>query len=415
MSEKLIKDYKGDLIKKSKSRKILDKIYEEEVSCFCMPDGQWYRVTSTDKIVYDHALKKYVLRSDSKLVEGIVNAKEERGFFSQGHDEIMLKRRTSSKDGRGSYSDYSMCMNEEVAEKLGYEESIADGGFYRKSEITNDERKGWFSKKTIPNNERSKSYNLESDPDKKKSLQEAYDKLDIKPNASAKSIGKIIGDLTFGLEVEVINGFLPSRIRNKYGIKSLKDGSLRSESGEGIEFVSMPMGGAKGVEVIRAFCKELSKRCEVNDYCSVHIHYGNVRKDKLYVLSLYSLAVKIQTEIGRYFPHSRFNSIKADGKVYCKKLESLGINYSNILKSTNEEQFKANVITEFNKLYAWLNRGKILGEEYAERSVERVYKINPDGKKMFCDSWLRNVYTIKSTYHSIQGNKWDKCICPLFK
>ncbi len=237
---------------------------------------------------------------------------------------------------------------------------------------------------------------------------ESYNNLKIKPNASATSIAKIIGDYTFGVEVEVINGFLPSRIRKKYGIKALKDGSLRHDNGEGIEYVTMPMSGAKGIEVLRGFTKELSKRCEVNNYCSVHVHFGNVRKDKIYVLSLYSLILKIQDEIQSYFPFSRLNSIKADGKVYCKKLENLGINYDVISKSKTEEEFKATVLHEFSKIYRWLNHGKDLGEEYAERSVERTYKTTPEGKKMFSDAWLRNIYTVKSTYHSIQGNKWDK-------
>lgn len=409
MSEKLVKDYKGDLIKKTGARKILGKYYEEDVSCFLMPDQQWYRITSTDKIILDYALNKYVLRSDNKLYEGIVNTKGDKGHFSIGHNEVCLRHKGSlSKEGRGSFMDAGYCFNEEIALSLGYFECFGDGFFYRKSEIKDADLKSWFNKKIIPNNERAKDYNLESNPEKKKELINAYNALSIKPNKSSSSIAKIIGDFTFGIEVEVINGFLPARIRKKLGIKALKDGSLRSDAGEGIEFVTMPMSGAKGIEVLRKFTEELSKRCEINNYCSVHIHYGNVRKDKIYVLSLYSLALKIQDEVQKYFPYSRLNSIKPDGKVYCNKLPNLGIKYNAIAASKTEEQFKDNVLAEFGKIYKWLNHGKDLGEEYAERSVNRVFKTTPDGKKMFCDSWLRNIYTVKSTYHSIQGNKWDK-------
>lgn len=409
MSEKLVKDYKGDLIKKSAARKILGKYYEEGVTCFLMTDGQWYRITSTDKVIFDHAIKKHVLRSENRFIEGIINTKEEKGYFSIGYDEVMLRKKVaSSRDGRGSFAEYSYCLNEDIASSLGYIESISDGNFYRKSDISSGDKSNWFEKKNIPGNERAKSYNLESDPDKKKQLIDAYTNLIVKPSKSAISIGKLIGDYTFGVEAEVINGFIPSRIRKKYGIKALKDGSLRHDGGEGIEYVTMPMSDAKGVEVIRKFTQELSKRCEVNNYCSVHIHFGNVRKDKIYVLSLYSLILKIQDEMQSYFPYSRLNSIKSDGKVYCKKLENLNINNDLILKSKNEEEFRTNVLKEFNKIYGWLNNGKELGEEYAERTVERTYKTTPEGKKMFSDAWLRNIYTVKSTYHSIQGNKWDK-------
>lgn len=409
MSEKLVKDYNGDLIKKDKARKILGKYYQEGVSCFLMPDGQWYRITSTDKVIFDYAVGKHVLRSDNRLIDGIINTKEEKGCFSSGYDEVMLRKKaSSSKDGRGAFIDHQWCLNEDIAESLGYIECINDGCFYKKSELLNSDIASWFKKKNIPGHERAKSYNLESEPEKKKHLIDSYEKLEIKCGRSANTIAKIFGDYTFGVEVEVINGFIPSRIRNKIGVKALKDGSLRHENGEGIEYVTMPMAGAKGIEVIKLFAKELSKRCEVNNYCSVHIHFGNVRRDKIYVLSLYSLILKIQDEMQKYFPYSRLNTIKNDGKVYCRKLENLGLKFDGIFKSKSEEEFKEGVVKEFNKIYSWLNSGKNLGEEYAERSINRVYKTTPEGKKMFSDSWLRNIYSVKSTYHSIQGNKWDK-------
>jgi hypothetical protein len=412
MNEKLVKDYKGDLISKTKARKILGKFYLEGVSCFRMKDDQWYRITSTDKIIFDHAVNEYVLRSDGKIGEGIINTTGEKGFFSFGYNEVSLKKKRDSINGKKAFIEDGMCLNETIALKLGYVECLGDGCFYKKSDITKEDET-WMNKKTIPNHERAKSYNLEADPEKKKRLIEQYESLVVKPDLSSKTIAKMIGNFTFGVEAEVINGFLPSRVRNPLGIKALKDGSLRHENGEGIEYVSMPMKGAKGVAVLRMFFDQLSKRCEVNNYCSVHIHFGNVRKDKLYVLSLYSLVSKIQGEVSKFFPYSRLNSIKGDGKIYCKMLENLGINYSKILESKDEDQFNKIVLTEFNKIYGWLNNGKLLGEEYAERTIERSYKTTEEGKKMFSDSWLRNVYTVKSPYHSIQGNKWD--VSPLLK
>lgn len=399
---KLVKDYLGDLVPKSKAHKIQGKYYVENKSCFRMEDGQMYRITSTEKIAYDHFKKKYVLRSSSKLISGIINTKGETGLFSENELYVSLLDTVKHRGNVGV-----ICLNAKIAEKLDYVECIADGIFYKKSSLKDEDHKAWFNKKNIPASERSKSYNLESDLGRKRQLTESYEAFNPKISVISKKIAKVIGDKTFGMEAEVINGFIPKRIRSELGIKALKDGSLRWEGGEGIEYVTMPMSGAKGIEVIREFCKELSKRCEVNNLCSVHFHFGNVRKDKLYVLSLYNVVSLVQNELIKYFPYSRFNSIKPDGKVYCKLLDNLKINYKKILAASDEESFHRKTVEEFDKIYRWLNNGKGLAEEYGDREIVRETKII-NGKKMFFDKWLKNIYTTKSVYHAISGNKWDR-------
>lgn len=399
---KLVKDYKGDLIPKEMAHKIMNKYYLENESCFKMEDGQWYRVTSTEKIIYDHFKKKYVLVESTKLLKGIINEKKEEGSFSENDQYVTLRKKEDKKTG---YS--TPCLNVEIAEKLGYIECINDGCFYLKSQITDEDKVGWFNKKNIPASERSKGYNLESDPERKKELQKCYEDLFIKVSPISKRISKYIGKYTFGMEAEVINGHIPKRIRSALGIKALKDGSLRHEGGEGIEYVSMPMSGAKGVEVIRKFCSELSKRCEVNNLCSVHFHFGNVRKDKLYVITLYKIIRMIQSELTYYFPYSRFNSVRPDGKVYCKLLDDLDIKYNSILIQKSEEDFHKTVVAEFDKIYKWLNNGKGLAEPYGNPVVVRE-NVVINGKKMFFDKWLKTIFTTKSVNHSVQGQKWDK-------
>lgn len=401
-NNKLVKDYQGNLISKSEAHSIMGKYYLENESCFLMEDGQWYRITSSDKITFDNYTKKYVLNSSTKLIKGVINVKGEEGSFSENDDIVVIRKKEDRRSGITRN-----CLNAEIAEKLEYIESISDGFFYLKSEITQEDLTGWFNKKSIPSFERSKSYNLESDPERKKELQKIYDNLSIKISPISKKISKYIGKYTFGMEAEVINGHIPKRIRSKFGIKALKDGSLRYDGGEGIEYVTMPMSGAKGIEVIKKFCSELSKRCEVNNLCSVHFHFGNVRKDKLYVISLYRTIMMIQGELQTYFPYSRFNSVRPDGKVYCKLLENLGIGYDKLLNQKSEEDFHKTVVNEFDKIYKWLNNGKGLAEVFGEAKIVRENTII-NGKKMFCDKWLKTVFTTKSTNHSVQGQKWDK-------
>lgn len=399
MSNRLVKDYLGNLIPKDKARKILGKYYVEGESCFLMEDGQWYRKTSTDKIVFDNFSNKYVLKGSTKLFNGIINEKGEEGLFSNNDFYVSARdKRTGSNTN---------ILTGEIAIKLGYMECVGDGLFYKKSEITEKDLKEWFNKKNIPNNERSKNYNLESDLERKKELEESYSKLQLKITAAGRRISKFIGNYSFGMEAEVINGHIPRRIRSRLGLKALKDGSLKHEEGEGMEIVTMPMSGAKGVELIREFCNELSKRCEVNNYCSVHFHFGNVRKDKLYTLSMYHISSLIQSEMTKYFPYSRFNSIKADGKVYCKLLDDLSIDYKKILNSSSEEKFSLNVVEEFNKIYKWLNNGKGLAETHGKPEIVREETF-VNGKKMFYDKWLSNIYSTKTIHHAVTGNKWDK-------
>lgn len=401
-NNKLVKDYLGNLIPKEGARKIQDKYYKEGVSCFKMEDGQWYRITSSDKIIFDNYKKKYVLVESNKMFNGIINEKGEEGSFSENDYSIIIRNKDSRKTGFSKH-----CLNEEIALTLGYIESVGDGYFYPSSEINEEDKSTWFNKKSIPAHERSKSYNLESDQERKAELQKQYDNLNIKISSIAKRISKYLGKYTFGMEAEVIDGHIPKRIRSVLGLKALKDGSLRHDNGEGIEYVTMPMSGAKGVEVIRKFCNELSKRCEVNNFCSVHFHFGNVRRDKLYVISIYKIMSLIQSELKNYFPYSRLNSIKADGKVYCKPLDDLGINYRKILTPSSEEEFHKIVVEEFNKIYKWLNNGKGLAETFGEPKIVRETSII-NGKKMFSDKLLKTIFTTKSVNHSVQGQKWDK-------
>lgn len=393
MSNKLVKDYAGNLISKSKARYINDKYYEENVSCFLIR-GQWYRINSP-KIVYDSYKAKYVLREDPNLISGIINEKGEMGFYSANPFSVTVK-----DEEKGRLVD---CISEKIAELMGYKERLQDGLFYKKE----SKPTGFFIAKSIPQNERSSEYNLESSQEKKNELIKSYNTIDIPISAKARRISKYIGDFSFGFECEIINGFIPKRIRNYYGIKVLKDGSLRYDGGEGLEYTSVPMSGPKGIQVMMNVFDEINKRCEVNNLCSFHLHLGNTRRDKLYVISLYKLIEKIQKELITYFPFSRFNSIRPDGKTYCNPLLDLGINTQCILNSEDELEFKRNVVKEFSKIYSWLNEGHDLAEEFAPPKIKREITMI-GGRKMFRDVWLKNIYTTRQTNHAVNGQKWDK-------
>jgi hypothetical protein len=418
MNQKLVKDFKGNMIPRAKARKIDGEWYEEGTTVIKMEDGQWYRVT-TNKIVYDWELGKYVLvKNAGNLVEGLVddgtigkftptdkNVKIAikkiafvRSLYYDPSNPQSMPVEESEKTPAWKKNQY-FARSEEIALKHGYEESIFDAIFYKKEDCT-DSDKIKMRTPSVPTGERSQTYSLEDDQAGKASLLNQYNDYSPKIPISLVKLANLI-PYSFGLEFETSNGFIPSRLRSQLGVRPLRDGSIG-----GIEFVTIPLSGAKGILTIKENCEQLSKRCITDPKCSMHVHFGNVRRDKLYIVSLWHTISLIQKELSTYFPFSRTNSIRPDGKVYCKPLPDVGIVPTEILKSTSKEEFNKALFREFDKVYSWLNAERHLGEIY-DKKREKEMKFTEDGLKWkFTDKVY--VFSIRNKNHSIQGNKWER-------
>lgn len=112
-------------------------------------------------------------------------------------------------------------------------------------------------------------------------------------------IAQILGSLTFGCEFEVISGYLPKHIRNTYGVVVCRDGSVGNNGGE---FVTIPYAGARGVRALKELCKELMKRCCVDHTCSFHIHFGNFKYSKKFIIAHYTLMRALEDDFFKLFP-----------------------------------------------------------------------------------------------------------------
>lgn len=420
----LVKDYKGDMIPKEQARKIKGDsgtfaYYRIGVSCILMDDGKWYR-TTTGKVIFDNSIKKWIFAKDftgnSGIVEdGII------GYYSDTSKQVTVKFKKVAEAAAIQFNCITKefknlkindrrwttgnCINQEIAESLGYAESIFDAIFYKLSDCTSDDI-AKMNTPTIPNNERNNTYSLDDDKDHRSYLEKLYDTNDLKPSAKLKQIAKKYIPFTFGIEIEVQNGWVPGRIKDKLGFRTCRDGSLDG----GIEFVSIPLEGGKGLESIRLMCAELTKRTVLSNKCSVHFHFGDVRRDKLYVISLWQLLVKIQDEFRLMFPYSRTNSIREDGKVYASLLPDLNISTSKILNIKDEDVFKSTIVSEFTKIYRFLNNNKAPGDTFDEQFVRETRDKIIKGKiqKQYCFRVKKFNYTTKLPRHAVQGHKWEK-------
>lgn len=421
----LVKDYSGKLIPKSKARKIKNdrgeyEYYETGVSCIKMDDGRYYR-TTTGKIIFDHSLGKWVYSNSFKGNFGFIDGDKE-GYFSKVDEIVKVKYKKLQEvdilkikvDGSATVKEKTkakiwsngICINEETAIKNGYVESLKDGIFYKLSDCTPGEIDS-LKEFGTPKEERSNTYSLDDDPKERGRLEELYDNnIKIKPNLKLAKYARLI-PFTFGVEIEVNQGHVPARLREPLGFRVCRDGSLGEE---GKEYVSIPLEGSKGLMACKMMCEHLKKRTNTSNKCSVHIHFGDVRRDKLYLVSLYNLIFHLQTYYKFYFPYSRTNSIRDDGKVYAKDLQDVNLKVDDILGIKEEEEFKKRILEEFNKIYTYLNNGRSLGEKYKEEFIKDTREVIIRGKKVKQYAYRTKEYkfTTAIPHHAIQGQKWQR-------
>ncbi len=212
-----VKDYKGKLIPKAKARRIKEedgsyRYYEVDVSCILMSDGKWYR-TTTGKIVYDHSTSKWIF---GKNFAGSIGLVEDGsvGHFTDisGQVDVLLKSKIGAKktvfdpaskelvETTGNSStgwSKAICMNEKVAEKLGFVESIYDGKYYKLTDC-NAEDRTLLETPNIPQSERTNVYSLDDDRESRIKLEDLYDSNDIKIDRDLSLIAKRHIPFSFG-------------------------------------------------------------------------------------------------------------------------------------------------------------------------------------------------------------------------
>lgn len=183
-----------------------------------------------------------------------------------------------------------------------YKESLRTGSFMYKTRITKldsqKHKKHSYLKRKLESDNNFKTYMLN------------------KPVLYKAMQGK---KYTYGVEIETSSGLIPARFNNELFFSAVHDGSLRDEEGNvyGAEYVTDVLYGDLGLLQLRKLTNELSKRCEINHRCGVHVHIGDINFTKENIILMYHLYQRLEHTLFAMLPVSR------RGNEYCRSLDKL--------------------------------------------------------------------------------------------
>ncbi len=385
--EKFVVTINNETLPISKTRKydsgfykIGDNKVKDSGDCYLMENGSYYRV-ETEQIVWDYSSNEYSFTKG--LTFGIIDDKLTRGYFKKDMNSVIVEM-------EDSYRMYA--LNKSVIEKnYAFREKLSDGNFYHISRMKAYD----FIKKVPPTSEYKTSLPYDSKDILEQNIMN-YEKHyipSLKLN-NEENISKLIQDLSFGLEFETIAGQIPKNIHNRLGLIPLRDGSIA-----GLEYVTIPLSGVKGICNIVESVKELKYRTEYNDTCSMHLHIGNIPRTPEFITAFFKLTLALQDEI-----FSMFNLYKKYNFKYKNKNYSAPFDTYNILSRLDPVITKDNLIKNFDVIFTELSEGYSLAS-YGDRgdlSQVHHHPKDPSGHQ----KWnIHSRYKIHNMVPLIFGNK----------
>ena len=385
--EKFVVTINNETLPISKTRKydsgfykIGDNKVKDSGDCYLMENGSYYRV-ETEQIVWDYSTNEYSFTKG--LTFGVIDDKLTRGYFKKDMNSVIVEM----EDGYKMY-----VLNKSTIEKnYAFREKLSDGNFYHISRMKAYD----FIKKVPPTNDYKTSLPYDSKDILEQNIMN-YEKHyvpSLKLN-NEENISKLIQDLSFGLEFETIAGQIPKNIHNRLGLIPLRDGSIA-----GLEYVTIPLSGVKGICNIVESVKELKYRTEYNDTCSMHLHIGNIPRTPEFITAFFKLTLALQDEI-----FSMFNLYKKYNFKYKNKNYSAPFNTYDILSKLDPVITKDNLIKNFDVIFTELSEGYSLGT-YGDRgdlSQVHHHPKDPSGHQ----KWnIHSRYHIHNFVPLIFGNK----------
>lgn len=352
----------------------IDLTYDENT-------GSWVKPTSENK-VFDHELSIEVIKTRNLLhgIVKIVDGIETKGYYSPNVYKNCL---TYSQEGNGR------CMDFTILTPDLYTEQLSTGVFYKNKGYSTSNIKE-LSTKGLSINNSNNSYNIEDNKESFKNAINTYENSKFPIDNDIAAVAPYIKGITFGMEIETINGTLPLYLLAKYGIIICKDGSIKSESGMyPPEYVTVPLSGAKGLQTIRNVSAEIAKRSDIDIKCSLHMHIGGMEISRVFLVSLFRLCYKIQNDIFKMFPYYKTDPTGIKDKNYCKKLP-------NILNIFNGKDFEPYINGCFTDLFTFLSGG-LKAEEVVKHGSIKSLKVPWGGHKWDCKTryfWINFINPI---------------------
>lgn len=345
--------------------------------------GQAYRINNTWKFsnfAWDNSTKKYVDIEVTPLAFGIINKDKEKGFFSDIGNSIIVKGERyinsyalegpvvkSISPGDSFLKEISVLECGNFINSLNKLATFADKNINSKvglSKITLGDP-SYYGKSSIYHGSNTQVYSLN---DFSKALKIKI--LDYFLNWS-KLHKPIYSDISkkipfsVGIEFETYTGVVEDIKLAQCGLFPLKDGSI-----SGIEYVSLPYAADNRLidNIVRS-CLHLVNFTASDHSCSLHVHFGNLPKDRMFILSLYKLWYELEGEMNmlniinkRNFKF--INSKKSPEKDHCQPIPDLV--FPRIMDR--------NAISEmYAKLISVVNGGKYPDRDTCPKSKTSVY------------------------------------------
>lgn len=375
---KTVSTISGDKEYRRNCKFIGGKYYLMDRDCFEI-EGKWYRIDGGN-IIYDHELKVWVHKNNADgLIRGAVDFKGTAvvfGYFTRNvYENASFKSKT---DGT------VVAMNTKILEDAGYFEDVATSNWYRLKDMTLSDIK---HRKTIRNekNFTDRGYNIEDNPGDFKFKTKSYAEYELDISKKAREMAKYLGDYTFGCEIEIGQGNLPERILNRHGVVICRDGSIDG----GPELVTIPLAGAKGIQNIVDLCSELKLRGDVSIACALHLHFGNVRTDKLFLTAFYLLCRKIQEELFTMFPYYKTDPTGVKRKNYNQKLQKLSIHP---LVEKDKGSYEVYLQDVNSKIFDFLAEGKMTMDQLNKKTREHPIRQKWDRHSRYYWANMMNMY-----------------------
>lgn len=365
-----VKSVSGKKVLRSTCRNIKGIYYIMGEDCVFL-EGKWYR-TNTDKVVFDHAKEKWLLASNRQyLMYGIVKCDKQeltKGYFTPNEYKNVQVR-----NSEGEHT----CMNEELLDKEYFVEDLQTGLWIVKSGLSSTHIKR-YSEIRQSSNATSFAYNAEENFSFH-TIKSQFEHAPLKVPEQAQRWARFLGDTTWGIEYETAKGQIPHRYQGLLGLQPCRDGSLHG----GIEYVTVPMHGAKGLTAIKETCKVLNKYTTINMDCSLHIHLGNISTSRPALIAYYKLFYMIQDELYEMFPYFKRDPSGVKSKNYCKKLEKIGIRK---LRSATTHLYHPYIEKHYDSIFRFLACG-MPSHHVFNRANRRLH--------------LQHKWNIKSRYHGL--------------
>lgn len=392
MSE-TVKTFDGSKALRSDCRKIQGEYYkigdpevENSGQCYYI-DGKYWRIT-TGKIVYDFSIMRYTQKNSSHIY-GVI-AVESDGTVKLGHfsNTLPFEFAYLYHDGEGG-NRYPILDPSSIDPNGVYRYKRSEDAYYHKTKVKTSTL---HSLKSVSSDykrsleygagpyisEYTKYFNKYYNPEKLYDFVEKY--------------GDFIKDYTFGVEFESIRGRIPERLHKPLGLIPLRDGSI-----SGLEYVTIPLSGKKGLNAVIDSCNMLDVHTSYDDSCSTHLHIGNVPRTEEFFLAFFKVICLLQEELFSFFPIYKKHNYSVKRQNYTKPLP-LNIAMSLDRSITSKKQVRDN----FELLFQWLSGGSSYVDNFSSLSSVRSHPSDPEN---------RSKWNINSRYYHVNfipllfGNK----------